>query len=64
MIVSIESEYPITEDMKDMIVAILNESICPNESLIETFEKLECRGIHDDIVSFGEQPIFFDSVEV
>lgn len=64
MIVSIESEYPITEDMKDMIVAILNESICPNESLIETFEDLECRGIHDDIVTFGEQPLFHDSVEI
>lgn len=61
MEVKIVSEYEITEGVKTMVGAIMAQSQCPNESLINSIKG--CKGLKDGIVVIGERGNFVDTIE-
>lgn len=60
MEIKVISEHEITEGLKTMIKVIMEQSQCPNESLINSIPG--CKGIKDNIVTIGERVVNIETV--
>ena len=62
MIIKIESNIPITENIADKIRDIFQESLCPNESMRNTFSNFTL--YKDGVVKFGDESNYEETIAV